>query len=275
MDSAPEKPGIGTVIRFKDSSRTLPSVLAALAQQSLQPSEVVGVDTGSRDGSADLMRAAGARVIVWNKSYHHSKVLNFAARECPWERILVLSSHTVLNAPNAVRILSDATAPVDVACASAVWDDDATLPDELTLETLRRTGTKFGSIYSNSMGMFRRRFWRETPFDENIVSMEDYAWALEQLSRGRIVRRVRFDFSYQRSGGGRNFTFAAIAFRLAAKHGLQVRWLGPRATLGRIAALTFGSDGLGPSDRSKEKALHLARFKAWLLWRWINPESEI
>src|SRR5262245_2744321 len=69
-------PTIGAVIRFRDSARTLPRVLASLERQSLRPDRLVGVDTGSRDGSAEILRKAGARIVPWTGPYHHSRTLN-------------------------------------------------------------------------------------------------------------------------------------------------------------------------------------------------------
>jgi len=43
-------------------------------------------------------------VVHWAAPYHHSKVLNFALAHCPAERVLVLSSHTVLVATDGLRL---------------------------------------------------------------------------------------------------------------------------------------------------------------------------
>lgn len=57
------RPTVSVVIPVKDDAVMLRRCLRALAQQSEQPDEIVVVDNGSRDDSAEVARAAGARVV--------------------------------------------------------------------------------------------------------------------------------------------------------------------------------------------------------------------
>lgn len=259
-------PRVGVIIRFKDSAATLSDVLAALAAQTLPPAEIVAVDSGSRDGSRALLEAAGARILDWQQPYHHSRVLNFATGACPQEFIAVLSSHTVLEDADALEKMVRALGP-DGACASGCWDDDPFYSGSITWAELQAKGLKFGSIYSNSMGVFRRALWETEPFDESLVGMEDYAWALSQVKRGWKCCRVYFRFRYLRSGGARDFALASITFQLAARYGLRVRWLGAKSTaLGWWRAR-------GRHDAA-EQALHSSRFRAWLYGRYQRQTME-
>lgn len=259
-------PRVGVIIRFKDSAATLPAVLAALAAQTLQPAEIVAVDSGSRDGSRALLEAAGARILDWRQPYHHSRVLNFALGACVQEFVAVLSSHTVMEDTDALERMVRALG-ADGACASGCWDDDPFFSEEIDWAELQAKGIKFGSIYSNSMGVLRRSRWEAEPFDETLVGMEDYAWALSQVRQGWKCCRVRFRFRYLRSGGARDFALASIAFQLAARHGLRVRWLGPKATaLAWWRALRSGD--------ATERALQSSRFRAWLYGRFQRQTLE-
>lgn len=62
MPSAPRT--ITVVIPVKDDARHLEVCLAALARQTREPLEIVVVDNGSTDDSAEVARAAGAGVVV-------------------------------------------------------------------------------------------------------------------------------------------------------------------------------------------------------------------
>lgn len=230
-DIQPATCRLGVLIRFKNSAATLPAVLAALRAQTVAPDFILGVDTGSTDESPTLIREAGGQIVAWSHTYHHAKVLNFGLAHCPAERVLVLSSHTVLESPDTLAKLNAALDDPKTACASGKWDDDAYYSDAITWEELQSKGLKLGSIYSNSFGLLRRARWEEVAFDESYPTMEDYAWALAQVRRGQVCRRVKFDFSYQRTPSAREFEFTACAFRLANQHGLEVRWLGRKACL--------------------------------------------
>lgn len=259
------RPSVGVVIRYRNSVATLPAVLAALKRQTVQPDLIVGVDNQSIDASADILRAAGAKIIEWTEAYSHPRVLNFALRHCPTDLVLILSSHTVLESPDGMERLVAALADPRTACASAKWDDDPFYSDAIDWPELQTKGLKFCSIYSNSMGLLRRSLWEQVPFDDALPTMEDSGWALEQVRRGHRCRRLDVPFSYQRSGQTRDFIFAAVTFRLAARHGLQVTWLGVVATLRLLWKLRLGKS----SDRVARNSPDVVSARARLFARWF------
>lgn len=268
MKPALSRPTLGVIIRFRNSAATLPGVLDSLRRQTVQPDLIVGVDNQSADASRAFMSAAGANVLDWSQPYRHPCVLNYAVGHCPTDLVLVLSSHTVLEPPDALERLRAAMLDPHTACASVKWDEDPFYTDAIDWPELKRKGLKFGSIYSNSMGMFRRSLWQELPFNEALPTMEDAAWALEQVKRGYLCRRLAMGFRYQRSTTDRTFVFAAITFRLARQNELSVAWLGPLGSLKCLArellALTAGPN----RQAAKQRALvHRDRLAAWLTSR--------
>lgn len=219
-------PTIGVLIRFANSEATLPQVLAALKRQTVQPHLILGVASHSTDHSRTLMHDAGADVIEWTERYEHSSVLNFGLRHLTTDLVLVLSSHTVLESPDTIERMAACFAEDRTACVSLKWDDDPYYSDAVTWSELQAKGLRFGSIYSNSMGMIRRSLWEQLPFDKSLLTAEDFAWSIEQLKRGHTCRRFALPFSYQRSGTNRDREFARIVFHFARQHGLRVAWLG-------------------------------------------------
>jgi glycosyltransferase involved in cell wall biosynthesis len=268
------RPTLGVVIRFKNSATTLPAVVEALSKQTRQPELIIGVNNGSTDASASILSSAGARIIDWTKPYSHPQVLNFALNHCHTDLILVLSSHTVLNSTDAVEKLAGSLTDPRTACASGKWDSDPFYSDAIDWNELKTKGLKFGSIYTNSMGLLRRSLWEQCPFDESISTMEDCVWALEQVRRGHLCRRVQIDFSYQRSTTDRTFVFAAHTFQLAARHDLRVTWLGPIGTIRSLISGTFDPHVLSNPTMKQERRNHLDRLKAWAYGRWKKKLSE-
>ena len=219
------------LIRFSNSANTLPDVIAALKAQTHQPDVILGIDSHSTDGSASLLREAGANVIPWTAPYEHSAVLNFGIQHLHTDFILILSSHTVLHSPDTLRQMVVCLEQPGAACASLSWDEDPYYSDAITWKELEAKGLRFGSIYSNSMGMIRRQLWETRPFDEEVKAAEDYAWALTQLRSGHSCHRLHLPFGYHRSGNLRDDDFARVTFRFAKQHGLKVAWLGARQSL--------------------------------------------
>lgn len=251
---------LAIVIRFKNSAVTLPGVLLALRAQTVQPTRIIGIDTGSTDGSVELLVSEGAEIARWEHPYHHSKVLNFALKHCSEENVLVLSSHTVLSDPSIIASMLEELAKPNTACVSGKWSKEDAWSDAITWDELKVSGLRFCSIYSNSFGMFRRELWKQCPFDESLTTMEDYAWALEQVRRGQTCRRLSFAFEYQRSAQPREFAFAATTFHLAHRYGLSVKWLGVRKTVGALTSGILGKLRRKP-DPLRE---HFERLRAFL-----------
>lgn len=252
----PSAPTLGVLIRFCNSAETLPAVLAALKKQTLQPQVILGVDSGSTDDSRALLTASGAHLVDWRERYDHSRVLNFGIRHLETDLVLVLSSHTVLDSADTLSAMVKAMSDPATACVSLCWDEDAYFSESISWSELQAKGLRFGSFYSNSMGMIRRSLWAETPFDEDLTTSEDYAWAITQIQAGHTCTRLRLPFSYRRGGCSRDAEFANITFFLARKHGLHVAWLGVRGTLRLFARSLF-------SSTSQDLRPAWERLKAW------------
>lgn len=253
------RPTIGCLIRFKNSALTLPHVLERLQAQTLRPDVILGVDTGSTDGSAELIQAAGGDVITWRAAYSHPATLNHGIQNLHTDLVLILSSHTTLEDDDFIERMAGALDDPRVACVSAKWDDDPFYSDAVTWDELLEKGLKFGSIYSNSMGMIRRESWIVTPFDETLDTAEDYGWAIEQVKRGRVCRRLALRFGYQRNGHDRTREFADIVFTFARRHKLKVVWLGVRRS---VMSWLSGLFHVRREDRDLF-LLHCGRLSAW------------
>lgn len=228
-------PSLGILIRFSDSAATLPSVLAALKQQTLQPDILLGINSGGTDSSSDMIRAAGGSVVDWTQPYAHATVVNFGISLFHTDLVLILSSHTVLESPDTLARMVGTMQNPAVACVSLNWDDDPFYSDTISWAELQEKGLRFGSIYSNSMGLIRRALWETTPFDETLPTAEDSAWAIEQLKNGHLCCRLPLPFGYRRGGVSRDADFAQVTFTCARRHGLKVVWLGPIGSVKLLA----------------------------------------
>ncbi len=106
--------GLVAIVVAHDSAEVLPACLAALARQHVP---AIVVDNASRDGSAAIAEAAGARVIrnARNEGYGRANNRGVAAAETA-DRVLIVNPDVVLR-PGAVdALLAAARAWPDAGC---------------------------------------------------------------------------------------------------------------------------------------------------------------
>lgn len=260
---------ITALIRYKDSAKTLPDVLTGLKKQRQPVDCILAVDTGSRDGSTRILEDAGAQIVRWEEPYHHSKVLNFGLSRCATPYVLLLSSHTVMNEDSTVKRLYQSLDDPDVAACSICWDDDTYYSNAIDQAEITEKGVKFGSIYTNSLGLIRRARWVDYPFEESINGVEDYEWALHQIQAGHSVTRIKADISYQRSAHNRVFRATARVFYIANRHGLAVKWFGRKATTVELLRHLVGKLQ-GEPEAVETFDHHARRLGGSLFWRFTN-----
>jgi rhamnosyltransferase len=92
-----DPPHASVVIPVKDGAAHLPALLAALrAQEIVGDLELVATDSGSTDGSADLLRAAGVRTLpILPAEFDHGATRNLGAREARGRVVVFLSQDAV------------------------------------------------------------------------------------------------------------------------------------------------------------------------------------
>ena len=108
---ASRTPDVSVVVAVHDSARTLPALLAAMRAQDFDGTvELVVVDDGSRDESAGIARAGGARVIE-QENAGPSAARNRGWREARAPVVLFTDSDCVPQA-DWVRRLAAAIGPI-------------------------------------------------------------------------------------------------------------------------------------------------------------------
>jgi GT2 family glycosyltransferase len=130
---------VAVVIPNYDGARWLPGVLASVAAQTVAPAEVLVVDDGSSDGSADVAEAAGVRVLRLGRNGGFARAANAGLAAVSAEAVALVNTDVVL----AEDWLERATAALrdgDAAVATKMVD----LEDPAILysagDVLRRDG---------------------------------------------------------------------------------------------------------------------------------------
>jgi rhamnosyltransferase len=179
-------PSASVVVRARNEAAKIGDVLDRLAAQTLRGAELLVVDSGSTDGTLDIVRARGVRVLeIPAASFTFGGALNtgVAATSAPF--CVALSAHAVPLDDGWLERVVSACAEDGVACASGDrYDIDGgplTGRVRQDIATARRRPL-WG--YSNAAGAFRRELWEQRPFREDLPGAEDKEWAWWWLERG-------------------------------------------------------------------------------------------
>jgi len=196
---------VSAIIPTLNGAATLPALLAALGRERAVGrglAEVVAIDSGSRDGTAELLRASGARVLdLGGARFGHASARNRAAAAATGEVLLFLTQDVE---PVGDAWLPPLLAAFDEAAVAGVFGRQVprgASPEEAFLARVNYAGRPrrltradldagFGpgtTLFSNAFGALRRAVWSAVPFPDVVMS-EDQAWALAVLRAGHEIR---------------------------------------------------------------------------------------
>jgi rhamnosyltransferase len=182
-------PLVSVVVRTKDEAASIGRTLDLLAGQTVADrSEVIVVDSGSRDATVAIARDAGVRVIEMPASeFTYGRSLNIGAAAASAPIVIALSAHAFPPDERWLDRMLAAFADPSVACACG-FDGDPTGrrlagPRVQDAEDAMRY-PYWG--YSNVSGGFRADLWRQRPFREDMPGVEDKEWSWYWLQRGYV-----------------------------------------------------------------------------------------
>lgn len=186
---------ISVIVRAFNEATWLPRVLRALANQRHNDLEVLVVDNESSDGSADIARSAGAKVVSISRAeFTFGRALNMGIEASRGDVLAILSAHCIpaddLWADYLAVHLDDAD---NAVCG--VYGRQEPLPDSSDINARDLWTTFRGErqiqtqdyFFHNANSAIRRVNWEELPFDEAINGVEDRAWAKQMLRKGHKI----------------------------------------------------------------------------------------
>lgn len=196
---------ISVVIPVKDGGDDLCRCLDALAGQMIGDDvEIVVIDSGSSDGSAELAYQFGARVEkIRPEEFNHGATRNLGARLATGD-VLVFTSQDASAADsnwlrNLVQPLRDDERVAGVY-GRQLPREDAKPPERFFLDFLygpesreqRVAGpaelSMATTLFSNANAAIRRSIWEEFRFADDIIMSEDQDWSRRVLVAGYTIR---------------------------------------------------------------------------------------
>lgn len=179
---------VSVIVRARDEAASVGRCLELIKGQQTgeRHTEVIVVDSGSRDGTAAIARRHGASVIeIAQHDFTFGGALNLGAANARGEFMVALSAHAFPTDPMWLsRLLEPFSDPrVACACGDRYGPDDKPLLARIEQDiSLAKQRPQWG--YSNGAGAFRAELWRTRPFRADLPGCEDKEWARYWLERG-------------------------------------------------------------------------------------------
>ena len=190
MQEGDQTTSVTVVVRALNEAEHLPALFSGLLRQSVQPTQVVLVDSGSTDDTVAIAEAHGAEIVhIDPADFSFGRSLNVGCRAAVGDVLVFVSAH--------------------VYPTNEVWLENLLAPfidEKVVLTYGRQTGdhrTKFSELQlmrqwypaesnpdqdnpfcNNANCAVRRSWWEQFPYDEELTGLEDLAWATNALKHG-------------------------------------------------------------------------------------------
>jgi rhamnosyltransferase len=206
---------ISIVLPTRDGMASLPAVMDALERQQTDcPVEIVAIDTASSDGTPELLRGRGARLIeIAEGEFNHGLTRNRAIAEARGELVVILSQDAEPaddqwlmklvspfrhNPSLAGSFARQQPRPAAAAIArhyhagwvgSARYGRVASVGSRTAFEGMSALDRMRLCTFDNVCSCIRRDVWRTHPFNDTPIA-EDLEWAREVLLAGYQIAYV-------------------------------------------------------------------------------------
>jgi rhamnosyltransferase len=191
---------ISIIMRSKDDEWVIGETLEMVARQSRQDFELVNIDSGSTDGTLDIIRRYNPEPLsIRPDQYIPGWVLNMGVRAASNDILVFLNSDCT---PVDERWLENLVAPLE-GDAATVYSRQVARPDAhplvrrdyevafpresvTTREAILGDGS-WHNFFSMASSATKRSVWEQFPFDDEIQYSEDIFWSRTLRQNGLKV----------------------------------------------------------------------------------------
>lgn len=188
---------VSIVIRSYNEEAHIGKLMIGIRQQTLQPLEVILVDSGSTDDTVAIAEGLGARIVRIEKAdFTFGRALNYGCAAAKGEFLVFASAHVF---PEGRRWLENLVAPfADSTIALSYGKQRGGDPNKYSEHRVfckwfpRVSAVPQASPFCNNANCaVRRSLWETTPYDETLTGLEDLDWAKRVTAAGwRIAYRA-------------------------------------------------------------------------------------
>ena len=193
-------PKLSVIMRSRDDAWVIGDTLNALFQQHQQEFELINVDSGSTDGTVNIIKTFNPHLIqIPASSYKPGPVLNRAIHQTAGEVLVFLNSDAT---PMDIHWLDNLVAPLADPTIAATFGSQIPRPDAkpaVRLDYERAFGKEslaansesgINHFFSLGNSAIRRDIWEKHPFSETLQYSEDVEWSCWAKNAGYKIRYV-------------------------------------------------------------------------------------
>lgn len=187
---ATQLPTVSIIIRALNEAAHLPRLLDGVRKQTVQPDEVILVDSGSTDGTVEIAEQAGLTIShIRPGDFTFGRALNQGCDLAKGEVLVFVSAHVY---PTNSRWLERLIAPFADEEVASVYgrqtgDERTSFSEQRLFETWfpeKSEPRQTHPFCNNANCAIRKQSWEDVQYDESLPGLEDIAWATEIQSLG-------------------------------------------------------------------------------------------
>lgn len=187
---------VSAVVRAYNEGEHIGRLLKGLKHQTVQPDEIIVVDSGSTDNTVAIAEAAGCTVVhISREEFSFGRALNMGCSAAKGDILVVASAHVYPVYDTYIEHIVSAFGRDNVVIAYG-----RQIGDERTKFSESRVMLKWfphqniwdqGHPFSNNANAaILKSMWRELPYDETLTGLEDLDFAKKCLAMGYKVAYV-------------------------------------------------------------------------------------
>ncbi len=183
-------PRASVVVRCYNEADHLPRLLAELKRQTFRDFEVIAVDSGSDDGTLEVLAAEQLTLLhISKKEFSFGRSLNLGCSAARGEFLVFISAHCYPETERWLERLLDRFG--DEAVGAVYGRQRGVAESHFSERQIFRRWFPDESVddqdhpFSNNANCaVRRSLWEAHPYDESLTGLEDVVWADQIMREG-------------------------------------------------------------------------------------------